>query len=495
MSIEDPGEPGTRPATPAWPPSSAADRNHPASIPTPVRHDTSDAYEAVDEEFEQFDWDSWQPGELSDDGPAADEVDWDAPAAAPEPPETTSWRAKVIGEGDWVRGVTIGEREPVVETGMVSTQKSAPERLSEEDELEPVPSTLSEPLLASGGAWPPVSPVSHDIVHVQVAPWAPFTTGLALALAMVLVSAAIVSQAGRLGLTLAVLTGQVPTSADAVVDAYLVAISRGDATKALSYLSPKPDNPILLTNAVLNQSNEQSPLTILSVKAGSSDINGTQRVTATYAIGNVEVSTGFTTAFAEGQWVIRDDPGRIGVGSLRASGIPLFINGQSVPDTVDSLPAFPGTYELSTQSPLIDYASPSTLVVRSSDEAPIIGAVTLELTSAGQKAALDAVNAAVSACLAKKELQPSGCPQNIESDPNEPVLPDTIAYSAKSESTTISDEDLRLSTVTVTYVAEWHLDVKVNVNGTPRDVPFTFDFTALWQVTMSGARPTAVLIS
>ena len=495
MSIEDPGEPGTRPATPVWPHSSAADGNEPDTIPTPVRHDTSDAYKAVDEEFEQFDWDSWQPGELSDDGPTADEVDWDASAMSPEAPETTSWREKVIGESDWVRGVTIREREPAGETGMISTQQPAPERRDESEELEPEASTLSEPLPASGGPWPPASPVSHDVVHVRVAPWAPFTTGLALALAMVLVSAAIVSQAGRLGLTLAVLTGQVPTSADAVVDAYLLAISRGDATKALSYLSTRPENPILLTNAVLSQSNEQSPLKVLTVKAGSSDINGTQRVEATYTIGDVEVSTGFTTAFTDGQWVIRDDPGRIGVGSLRASGIPLFINGQSVPDTVDSLPAFPGTYELSTQSSLIDYASPSTLVVRSSDEAPIIGAVKLELTSAGRQAALDAVRAAVSNCLAKKELQPSGCPQNIESDPNEPELPDTIVYSVNSESMTISDEELRLSTVTVTYVAQWHLDVKVNVNGTPRDVPFTFDFTALWQVTMSGARPIAVLMS
>jgi hypothetical protein len=312
---------------------------------------------------------------------------------------------------------------------------------------------------------------------------------------MVVMSAAIVSQTGRLGLTLAVLTGQVPTSADAVVGAYLSAISRADASKALSYLSTAPSDPMLLTDAVLRKSIEQSPITVLDVKAGSTSINGTQLVEATYTIGDVKVSTAFTTAFSESQWVIRDDPGRIGVGSLRAAGIPLYINGQQVPDTVESLPAFPGTYELSTNSTFIDYATPSALVVRSSDEAPIIGAVKLELTDKGRQAALAAVRTAVTQCLAKKELQPDGCPQNIEPNRNEPVLSDTIVYTANSESMTISNSELRLSTVTVTYVATWQLDVKVMVGTTPRDVTFPFSVTALWQVGLSGSQPTPVLVS
>ena len=491
MSIEDPGEPGQRPATPAWPAAGAGSDG--ASIPTPVRVDGSDTNAEADEEFEQFDWDSWQPGELTEDEPGADGVDWDAVAAPAEPPEPTSWREKVIGESDWARGVVISEWEPTVDAEKVAAPVSASEQSPADDDLEKVPTSLAQPLLASGGAWPPASAVSHDVVHVRVAPWAPFTTGLSLALAMVLLSAAILSQTGRLGLTLAVLTGQVPTSADAVVDAYLSAIGRSDASKAMSYLSTAPAYPLLLTDAVLKRSNEKAPLRILSVKAGSSDISGTQRVMATYTIGDTSVSTAFTTAFTEGQWVIRDDPGRIGVGSLRASGIPLFINGQEVPDGIDSLPAFPGTYELSTESPLIDYASPSTLVLRSSDEAPIIGAVKLELTDAGRQASLSSVRAAVTACLARKELQPDGCPQNIEPNRNEPVLSDSIVYSAKSESSTISEEDLRLSTVTVTYVASWELDVKVDVNGTPRDVTFTFAVTALWRVTLSGSQPSAAL--
>jgi hypothetical protein len=285
----------------------------------------------------------------------------------------------------------------------------------------------------------------------------------------------------------------VPTSADAVVDAYLGAIARGDAEKATSYLWPKPETTILLTDAVLKRSNELSPFTIVSVKAGLSDLNGTQQVASTYRIGDVEVTTSFTTAFTEGQWVIRDDPGRIGVGSLRASGIPLFINGAEVPETIDSLPAFPGTYELSAQSTYISFSSPSTLVVRSSDEAPIIGAVKLELTPTGRQAALDAVRTAVTACLAKKELQPAGCPQNIEPSPNEPVIKQTIVYTAKAETSTISSQDLRLSVVKVTYMADWLLDVKVDVSGTPRDVPFGFPVNALWQVTMNTTPPVAVL--
>jgi len=492
MPIEDTGEPGTRPATPAWPPSAGAAGAEPWSLPTPHRVEHSDE----DEQFEQFDWDSWEPGETSDDEPAAEEVDWGAVEAMP-PAEPTSWREKVIGESDWPRGVTIGEREAVGEPAVagIGPVHTESEPLEDDDGLEPVPTSLAEPLLSSGRVWPPASSVSHDVVHVRVAPWAPFTTGLALALAMVLVSAAIVSQTGRLGLTLAVLTGQVPTSADAVVGAYLSAISQADANKAISYLSTRPADPLLLTDAVLRKSIEQSPFTVVAVKAGSSSINGTQRVEATYTIGDVQVSTAFTTAFSEGQWVIRDDPGRIGVGSLRAAGIPLYINGQEVPETAESLPAFPGTYELATNNTFIDYATPSSLVVRSSDEAPIIGAVKLELTEKGREAALTAVRTAVTQCLAKKELQPNGCPQNIEPNPNEPVVSDTIVYTAKSESMTISVSELRLSTVTVTYVATWQLDVKVKVKDTPRDVTFPFSVTALWRVSLSGSQPTSVLVS
>src|SRR5665647_2468184 len=323
MPIEDPGEPGLRPATPAWPPSGGAAGAEPWSLPTPVRVEHSDESDVEHEEFEQFDWDSWQPGEISDDEPAAEEVDWGA-LGAMTPAEPTSWREKVIGESAWPRGVTIGEREGVGDPAVagIAPVHTESEPLEDDDDLEPVPTSLAEPLLASGGLWPPASPVSHDVVHVRVAPWAPFTTGLAVALAMVLMSAAIVSQTGRLGLTLAVLTGQVPTSADAVVGAYLSAISHADASRAISYLSTAPADPLLLTDAVLRKSIEQSPITVVAVKAGSSSINGTQRVEATYTIGDVRVSTAFTTAFSEAQWVIRDDHrrGQAGADGEGASG-------------------------------------------------------------------------------------------------------------------------------------------------------------------------------
>ena len=501
MSNEDPGDAGSRPATPAWPPS-AADARDAASIPTPVRTESSAPYEDVEEDFEQFDWDSWEPGEIGDDGPTAAEVDWDAvadptPTALPPEPvlpvEPTSWREKVINESDWARAVVLSERDPT-DAGIGASVPPSPRLV--DTELQPVASSLAEPLAASGGPWPPASAVSHDVVHVRVAPWAPFTTGLALAVAMVLVSAAILSQTGRLGLTLAVLTGQVPTSADAVVDAYLTAISRGDASKAMSYLSSTPTNAYLLTDQVLQRSNEINPLRIVTVKAGPSDISGTQRVSATYMLGDVEVSTSYTTAFAEGQWVIRDDPGRIGVGSLRAAGLPLFINGEKVPDAVDSLAAFPGTYELSTQSSYIDFTSPGVLMVKSADEAPVIGAVKLELTDAGRQVALSAVKSAVAACLAKKELAPKGCPQNIEPFPNQPVQTDTIAYTTSGDQvTTVSDSNLRQSMVMVSYMAWWVLTVKVDVNGTLRDQTFRLKVSALWQVPLNSTTPVATLVS
>src|SRR5664279_1030625 len=169
MPIEDPGEPGLRPATPAWPPSGGAAGAEPGSLRTPVRVEHSDEYDVEDEEFEQFDWDSWQPGEISDDEPAAEEVDWGARGAM-TPAEPTSWREKVIGESDWPRGVTIGEREAVADPAVagIAPVHTESEPVEDDDGLEPVPTSLAEPLLASGRLWPPASPVSHDVVHLSL---------------------------------------------------------------------------------------------------------------------------------------------------------------------------------------------------------------------------------------------------------------------------------------------------------------------------------------
>lgn len=517
MSIEDPGNPEARPATPAWPPSAPEASASPRSLATPVRVDELDdalvrggidddlVYD--DEEFEQFDWDTWQPGEISDDdGPKAEEIDWSlAPASATasavewaddSDDEAFDWDSLTATDAEaappspWEHD-EVGTSEPVVSL----TRPRTSERRESDPEKDPLPTTLAEPLRASGKPWPPTRQISPDIVHVRVPRWAPFVTGLALAMAMVLASAALVSQTGRLGVTLSVLSGQVPTSADAVVGAYLNAISRGDAAKARTYLSAPQTDTILLTDTVLRRSIERSPFTVLHVGQSSSSLDGTQRVAASYRIGNQVVDTTLKTDFSEGQWWISDDPGRIGLGSIRASGIPLFINGTEIPTGVDSLPAFPGTYELSTNNPYIAFAAPSTLVVRSWDEAPVHGAVRLELTEAGKQQAFTATRAAVTACLAKHDLQPVGCPQNFESNHSEPPMADTITYTVTSESPlVVKDADLRSATVTVKYVAAWRLDLKVLVKGTPQDVKYPFEITTLWQVNLSDVKPVATLV-
>src|SRR5450759_5717815 len=138
MPIEDPGEPGRRPATPAWPPSGGTAGAEPGSLPTPVRVEHSDEDDVEDEEFEQFDWDSWQPGEISDDEPAAEAVDWGA-LGAMTPAEPTSWREKVIGESAWPRGVSIGEREGVGDPAVagIAPVHTESEPLEDDDDLEP----------------------------------------------------------------------------------------------------------------------------------------------------------------------------------------------------------------------------------------------------------------------------------------------------------------------------------------------------------------------
>lgn len=518
MSIEDPGPPETRPATPAWPPSAPAEALSPASLATPVRADgpddviitsafTDDDLVYDDEEFEQFDWDTWQPPAIpDDDGPKAEEVDWTF-ASSTVTASATEWAHGSQDADDWdviaqaaQDSIMSVPWDPAtaatpVERPLSLTRPKTSERADVDAANEPLPTSLAEPLRASGKPWPPTKQIIHDVVHVRVPRWAPFVTGLALALAMVLASAALVSQTGRLGLTLAVLSGQVPTSADAVVGAYLNAISRGDATKARTYLKTPPADSLLLDDAVLRRSIERAPFTVLHVGTASSSLDGTQRVAASYSIGGQVVDTTLTTDFAEGQWWISDDPGRIGLGSIRATGIPLFINGVEIPSNLDSLPAFPGTYDLATTNAYITYSSPSTIVVRSSDEAPVLGAARLELTEAGKQLAFAATKTAVTACTARHELQPAGCPQNFESNRAEPPVADTITYTVTSEQPmSVADTDLRAATVTVSYKASWQLDLKVLVNGTPQSVKYPFQLTSLWQVNLSDGKPSAVLV-
>jgi hypothetical protein len=123
------------------------------------------------------------------------------------------------------------------------------------------------------------------------------------------------------------------------------------------------------------------------------------------------------------------------------------------------------------------------------------GAVRLELTEAGKQQAFTATRAAVTACLAKHDLQPVGCPQNFESNHSEPPMADTITYTVTSESPlVVKDADLRSATVTVKYVAAWRLDLKVLVKGTPQDVKYPFEITTLWQVNLSDVKPVATLV-
>jgi hypothetical protein len=195
------------------------------------------------------------------------------------------------------------------------------------------------------------------------------------------------------------------------VAAYLHALAAGDATAALSYAAdPAPTGP-LLTNEVLAASVKRAPLTGIDVPV-IEDQNA-KSVSASYTLGNSNVSESFDVVKAGDIWKISRAVKDLDISLIVDGSLPIKINGVKVSE--ESVAVLPGSYAFATGLPYVGYGSKNVVLVKS----PYVEADTYQiqsqLTKAGKKAVISATKRSFNKCLKQHSLSPSNCPQKFNS--------------------------------------------------------------------------------
>ena len=201
-----------------------------------------------------------------------------------------------------------------------------------------------------------------------------------------------------------------PRPSDAVT-AYLQALSAGDAVTALSYAADPAPTGRLLTNEVLADSRERAPLTDIQVPVVEDQ--GAKSVSATYTLGNSDVSESFDVVKVGDSWKLSRAVKDLDLGFIVDGSVPVKINGVKV--TESSIAVLPGSYAFTTGLPYVGYGSKNVVLVRS----PYVEADTYriqsQLTKSGKKAVVSATKKSYNKCLDAHSLNPKNCPMNFDS--------------------------------------------------------------------------------
>ncbi|WP_203579422.1 hypothetical protein [Microbacterium hibisci] len=188
------------------------------------------------------------------------------------------------------------------------------------------------------------------------------------------------------------------------VTVYLEALADSDAESALAQLADRPRDESLLTDEMLTASNELAPMADISVEDVDSDSYAT--VPATYALGDVSVSTEFSVSLDEdGAWKIGTGVNELSLGTY-FSGMDLTLNG--IPVDGEQVTVFPGTYEFATTTEYFEITGSPIVTVEDEYRTPDFTETTATLDADGLAVFQQTINDAVAACLASKNLS-AGC--------------------------------------------------------------------------------------
>ncbi len=193
---------------------------------------------------------------------------------------------------------------------------------------------------------------------------------------------------------------------EGAVKGYLEAVAEGDAASALKHLAEEPDSTRLLTDDVLAASNKTAALTDIKVKVVTSTGDAV-KVKASYRLGGKDVDQTFTVTERDDDWAVVDGTATVDL-SVSTKGLPLAVNGQTVPDA-SAVVLFPGSYTLTVEGDPGVYITlgNATFQVTSADDVKV-PTISAALTDDGAAAFRQAVRASVEACVASPNLA-SGC--------------------------------------------------------------------------------------
>jgi hypothetical protein len=262
-------------------------------------------------------------------------------------------------------------------------------------------------------------------------------------------------------------SGGDPTAAKssyAALKGYLEALAAGDATKAKQYALNPPADSALLSDEFLKAAVAKNPITNIEV-AESGEYGESAYVTANYKLGNTTVQGNYQLTKTAGTWkldeVVATDDRPSSWGDLEVK-----INDTTAPS--DGVSLFPGVYELSSGSSLIDMGDTATFTVKEpSTYISDLSSATPELSAAGKKAMISASQAWLKQCLNQPTLNPPNCSMENAQLPNGVKLKaGTLKRTVTTSGTPFADSNPRVDYADPTNVTlSTYLSIKVQLVG------------------------------
>ena len=245
------------------------------------------------------------------------------------------------------------------------------------------------------GAAPPLAPAKPRRRALWIA-------GL-VTLALILVVAAVV--------VVRIVT-QPPTPVE-VVQSYLDALNAHDAAAALALGNAEPDDLTFLTDAALAQALPQ-PITDIALTEETPGAT-TVRVSATYTINGHHGHVSILLVRSEDRWLLSRATRDIDLTTITGYSpwLRLAINGTLLPETVTSVPVFPGEYRFTIPDrPIfgfLDGVNGVTLANPSDTPENLAGKIVIDLTDQGKQLVGQAAQKKLTECLAQTTVAPKEC--------------------------------------------------------------------------------------
>ncbi len=246
------------------------------------------------------------------------------------------------------------------------------------------------------------------------------------------------------------------TGASDAVEAYLTALSTGDAAKALSYGATKPTERSMLTDKVLVKAGKRAPLSAIDVPAVDGQSSAT--VQASYKIGKTPVTESFEVIKQGEAWKLERVAAEVELGLVRTASVPLLINGTRVTKKAVSL--FPGSYTFSTGLTYLDYGAEPTILIKTPSAFPNTSQLAVRVNAKGKDAAVAAVKKSYAKCLKSSDSAPAKCPNRWTSS-DAKWRPGTVDWAQRG-----SDPFKKAKVVTSGVYAQVTIPLRVELSGT-----------------------------
>ncbi|MHA7861072.1 hypothetical protein ACX1DX_06820 [Tessaracoccus sp. Y36] len=205
-------------------------------------------------------------------------------------------------------------------------------------------------------------------------------------------------------------TAQTPQE---IVSEYFEALSTGDLGRALAMGDTGGNGSQALLNAdVYARSRELSPITDVEILSDS--LTATD-VPVRYLIAGQPFETTISLNLLDnGRYRLAQTTVTAEFVLAGGQNLPVLVNDQRIDPSL-TYEVVPGTYEVSTGLPFLDFTETSVLQVASPSRADAVKVnITPELTEAGRDALIGAARASLNACFSTPSIAPAGCPNQAE---------------------------------------------------------------------------------